>query len=180
MGPEKAKILKNAQFYSLKWPQETATKSWLCFMYFRLLLSLFLCRFPLVSPYFLLFHAILEPPNSPPNEVTGIFFFGAEMPTKEIWGWGRGRKSDPQHKEIETFWSGLGRQTFPWRPLNWVFVIFLSELTLQTFLRNWRHYCHHESEQLLTSLLLPCLVGFLGCGTCASIPCRHCQCLCAT
>ena len=29
--------------------------------------------FPLVSPYFLLFHAILEPPNSPPNEVTGYY-----------------------------------------------------------------------------------------------------------
>ena len=33
----------------------------------------FLCHFPLVSPYFLLFHPILEPPNSPPNEVTGIY-----------------------------------------------------------------------------------------------------------
>ena len=29
------------------------------------------CLLPLVFPYFLLFHAILEPQNSPPNEVTG-------------------------------------------------------------------------------------------------------------
>ena len=31
------------------------------------------CPFPLVSPSFLLFHAILKPQNSPPNEVTSIF-----------------------------------------------------------------------------------------------------------
>ena len=31
----------------------------------------FLCFFLFVSPYFLLFHDILEPQNSPPNEVTG-------------------------------------------------------------------------------------------------------------
>ena len=35
------------------------------------LLSQFLCLLLLVSPYFLLFHDILEPQNSPPNEVTG-------------------------------------------------------------------------------------------------------------
>ena len=38
---------------------------------FGFLLSQFLCPFLLVSPYFLLFHDILEPQNSPPNEVTG-------------------------------------------------------------------------------------------------------------
>ena len=41
---------------------------------FWFLLSLFL-SFLLVSPYFLLFHAILEPQNSPPNEVTGIYIY---------------------------------------------------------------------------------------------------------
>ena len=40
--------------------------------YFRFLLSQCLCLFPLGSPYFLLFHDISEPQNSPPNEVTGI------------------------------------------------------------------------------------------------------------
>ena len=35
------------------------------------LLSQFLCLFLFVSPYFLLFHDILKPQNSPPNEVTG-------------------------------------------------------------------------------------------------------------
>ena len=48
-----AKILKNAQFYSEKWPRKTATKkkkTWLFLLYFRFLLSQFLCLFPLVSP----------------------------------------------------------------------------------------------------------------------------------
>ena len=40
---------------------------------FGFFLSQFLCLFPLVSPYFLLFPAILEPQNSPPNEVTSIY-----------------------------------------------------------------------------------------------------------
>ena len=66
-----AKILKNAQFYSEKWPRKTATKTWLFLLYFWFLLSQFHCPFPLVCPYFLLFHAILEPQNSPPSEVTG-------------------------------------------------------------------------------------------------------------
>ena len=44
---------------------------WLLLLYFWSLLSQFLCLLPLVSPYFLLFHAILEPQNSPPSEVTG-------------------------------------------------------------------------------------------------------------
>ena len=40
--------------------RERATKSWLCFFYFRFLLSQFLCLFPLVSPYFLLLHPIFR------------------------------------------------------------------------------------------------------------------------
>ena len=51
--------------------QKTATKTWLFLLYFWFILSQFLCLFPLVSPYFLLFHAILESQNSPPSEVTG-------------------------------------------------------------------------------------------------------------
>ena len=65
--------LKNAQFYSEKRPRKTATKMWPFLLYFWSLLSQFLCLFHLVSPYFLLFRAILEPQNSPPSEVTGIF-----------------------------------------------------------------------------------------------------------
>ena len=44
-------------------------------MYFQSLLSQFLCHFPFVSPYLLLFHPVLEPPNSPPNEATSIFWY---------------------------------------------------------------------------------------------------------
>ena len=45
------------------------------FVVFWSLLSQFLCHFLLVSPYFLLFHDILEPQNSPPNEVTGYYIY---------------------------------------------------------------------------------------------------------
>ena len=75
VGKKLAKILKNAQFYSEKWPRKTATKTWLFLLYFWSLLSQFLCLFHLVSPYFLFFHAILEPQNSPPSEVTGIYIY---------------------------------------------------------------------------------------------------------
>ena len=70
-----AKISKNPLFYSQKWPTKTATKSWRFLLRFWFLLSQFLCLFLLVSPYFLLFHDILEPQNSPPNEVTGIYIY---------------------------------------------------------------------------------------------------------
>ena len=59
-----------AQFYREKWP----TKSVAVLLCFRFLLSRSLCLFPLVSPYFLVFHDILEPQNSPPNEVTGFVY----------------------------------------------------------------------------------------------------------
>ena len=65
-------ISKNPQFYSQKWPTKTATKSWRFLLCFWFLLPRFLCLFLLVSPCFLLFHDILEPQKSPPNEVTGI------------------------------------------------------------------------------------------------------------
>ena len=42
---------------------------------FWFLLSQSLCLFLLVSSYFLLFHDILEPQNSPPNEVTGFYIY---------------------------------------------------------------------------------------------------------
>ena len=42
-------------------------------------LSHFLCLFLLVSPYFLLSHDIMEPQNSPPNEVTSINLFRADF-----------------------------------------------------------------------------------------------------
>ena len=75
VGPNKVNISKNPQLHSEKWPTKTATKSWRSWLYFRFLLSQFLCLFPLVSRYFLLFHAILEPQNSPPNEVTYVCLY---------------------------------------------------------------------------------------------------------
>ena len=48
------------------------------FVVFLFILSQFLYVFPLVSPYLLLFHDILEPQNSPPNEVTDIYRERAE------------------------------------------------------------------------------------------------------
>ena len=59
-----AKISKNPQFYSQKWPTKTATKSWRFLLRFWSLLShffFFAFFFPIVSLYFLLFHDILEP-----------------------------------------------------------------------------------------------------------------------
>ena len=43
------------------------------------------CLFLLVSPYFLLFHDILEPKNSPPNEVTGANIY-AKHGREFFWG----------------------------------------------------------------------------------------------
>ena len=80
MGGNKAKFLKNPQFYSQKWPTKTATKSWRFLLYFQFLLSQFICLFPLVSPCFVVFHDIQ---NCPPNEVTGFLYF-AFFPRK-IW-----------------------------------------------------------------------------------------------
>ena len=61
-------IVKNGQ---QKPPQNRG--GFCCVFWF--LLSQCLCHFLLVSPYFLLFHDILEPQNSPPNEVTGLFIY---------------------------------------------------------------------------------------------------------
>ena len=46
-------------------------RSVFCCIFGLFLLNFFVLS-PLVSPYFLLFHAILESQNGPPNEVTGI------------------------------------------------------------------------------------------------------------
>ena len=48
--------------------------------------SHFFCLFLLVSPYFLLFHDILEPHNSPPNEVTGLYIYAVELKTGPRFG----------------------------------------------------------------------------------------------
>ena len=69
-------------------PGKTATKTWLFLLYFWSLLSHFLCLFPLVSPYFL-FHAILEPQNSPPSEVTGIYIYAGELVLVPLFGLSR-------------------------------------------------------------------------------------------
>ena len=47
MGKKLGKILKNAQFYSEKWPRKTATKTWLFLLYFWFLLLNFFVFFPL-------------------------------------------------------------------------------------------------------------------------------------
>ena len=73
-GQKIGKNLKNAQFYSEKWPRKPPQKRG-CFCCFWFLLSQFLSLFILVSPCFLLFHDILEPQNSPPSEVTGIYIY---------------------------------------------------------------------------------------------------------
>ena len=74
-----ANISKNPQFYSKKWPTKTATKSWRFLLRFGFLLSQCLCRILLVSPYFLLFHDILEPQNSPLNEVTSTNIYANSL-----------------------------------------------------------------------------------------------------
>ena len=72
-GPKKGKNKKkNPSFIVRNCPKRHSHKIVAVFLVFSASsLSLFLCPFPLVSPYFLLFHPILEPGNSPPNEVTG-------------------------------------------------------------------------------------------------------------
>ena len=52
-GPKRGQNLKKCPVFVVKkGPQETATKSWLCLLYFRFLLSQLLSLFLLVSPYF--------------------------------------------------------------------------------------------------------------------------------
>ena len=85
-GHKNGQNVKNPQFYSQKWPTKTATKTWRFLLHFWFLLPKFLCLFLLVSPYFLLFHDILEPQNSPPNEVTGIYIYFIYVPTPRNFG----------------------------------------------------------------------------------------------
>ena len=69
-----AKISKSPRFCSQKLPTNTATILWRFLLRFWSLLVQFLCLFLLVSHHFLPCRDILEPQNSPPNEVTGFFF----------------------------------------------------------------------------------------------------------
>ena len=59
VGPNKANIFKYPQYYSETWPTKTATTSGRFCCLFGSSFSISL-SFPLVSPYFQLFHAILE------------------------------------------------------------------------------------------------------------------------
>ena len=71
-GHKNGQNLKNPQLNSQEWPNKKPPQNRGGFLLrFWFLLSQCLCLFLLVSPYFLLFHDILEPQNSPPNEVTG-------------------------------------------------------------------------------------------------------------
>ena len=72
-----AKILKNPIFIVKNGQQKPPQNRGGFCCVLGLLRSQFLCLFLLVSPCFLLSHDILEPENSPPNEVTGILIMGS-------------------------------------------------------------------------------------------------------
>ena len=103
------------------------------------------CLFPLVSPYFLLFHAILEPQNSPPSEVTGIYIYMLDSRQRvHLTPFQKASSGSTKNLEklLSAEWSLLSDGSWPelaplWAPnrlSNWSFLthFFASLILLET------------------------------------------------